>query len=275
MTSGRNDFAYVPYPERTHWCAQRQEGFTEALKLNGASCAVFETSEHSPQSIAYQQDLRTFLAALPRPCGVFAANDSVAENVIAAATAAGLKVPDEISVVGVDNAGAICERTNPTLTSIEPDFRRGGRIAALLLLTMMREGRRARLSPTRTFGPFRTVERGSTVSPFSSDPAVTAALEMIRVKSCDGLTVSRVLKTFGCSRQHASARFHKATGHTVLEEINRVRMEQIKIMLGNPNQQLKSISDFCGFKSPNSLRKFFRRETGLSMSAWRKRQVTS
>ena len=42
MTSGRNDFAYVPYPERTHWCAQRQEGFTEALKLNGASCAVFE-----------------------------------------------------------------------------------------------------------------------------------------------------------------------------------------------------------------------------------------
>lgn len=32
---------------------------------------------------------------------------------------------------------------------------------------------------------------------------------------------------------------------------------------------LKAISDFCGFENPNSLRKFFLKETGMTLSAWR------
>ena len=68
----------------------------------------------------------------------------------------------------------------------------------------------------------------------------------------------------------AEIRFRKATGKSILEAIHAVRLERTKELLRNPTIQLKSISDFCGFKHPNSLRKFFLRETGHTLSAWRR-----
>ena len=64
-------------------------------------------------------------------------------------------------------------------------------------------------------------------------------------------------------------RFRKATGHTILEEIHAIQLERVKQLLKDSRLQLKSISDFCGFSHPNSLRKFFRRETGMTLGAWR------
>ena len=66
-------------------------------------------------------------------------------------------------------------------------------------------------------------------------------------------------------------RFRQATGHSILDEIQSVRLERAKLLLLNPNQQPKSISDFCGLKSPNSLRKFFFKETGMTLTDWRKK----
>jgi methylphosphotriester-DNA--protein-cysteine methyltransferase len=37
------------------------------------------------------------------------------------------------------------------------------------------------------------------------------------------------------------------------------------------DRQIKTISDFCGFQNPNSLRKFFKRETGMTLSEWKKK----
>ena len=61
-----------------------------------------------------------------------------------------------------------------------------------------------------------------------------------------------------------------AQGLSILEEIHKVRLERAKQILLESNQQIKSISDFCGFGHPNSLRKFFLKETGMSLKAWKK-----
>ena len=53
------------------------------------------------------------------------------------------------------------------------------------------------------------------------------------------------------------------------EEIHAVQLERAKQLLRDTSVQLKEISDFCGFKNANSLRKFFLRETGMTMSDWR------
>lgn len=68
----------------------------------------------------------------------------------------------------------------------------------------------------------------------------------------------------------ADLRFTQTVGHTILDEIQSVRLERAKQLLLNSNQALEAISDFCGFKHPNSLRKFFLKETGLTLSAWKK-----
>ncbi len=67
----------------------------------------------------------------------------------------------------------------------------------------------------------------------------------------------------------ADIRFARATGRSILAEIHAVQLERAKELIGGGNMPLKTISDFCGFTNPNSLRKFFRRETGTTLSAWR------
>lgn len=77
------------------------------------------------------------------------------------------------------------------------------------------------------------------------------------------------------SRRLADIRFHQATGHSILEEIHRVQLERAKQILLESNQQIKSISYFCGFQNPNSLRKFFKHETGMTLSEWKNKNRQS
>ncbi|MBE6397823.1 MAG: helix-turn-helix domain-containing protein [Lentisphaerae bacterium] len=88
--------------------------------------------------------------------------------------------------------------------------------------------------------------------------------------ACGGLTAADVVKLFNCSRRAAEIQFRKATGKSILNVIHETRLERTKVLLTNPYQQLKSMSDFCGFKSQNSLRRFFRKQTGMTLSSWQK-----
>ena len=268
MESGATNFAFVPYPERRFWSEERERGFIAALSLNGHGCSVFPSRLSPKDSTRWQRELREFLKGLPKPCALFAANDYTAAEVLTAAQFIGVKVPDELSVIGVDDAVSICERTEPTLSSVKPDFRRGGELAALLLVARLRDGAAFRGERRRTFGPLAVIRRASTRRLAVEDAAVTAALGLIRREACSGLSAKTVLGQFPCSRRMAEMRFKKAVGHSVLEEIHAVQLERAQHLLAG-TMPLKAISDFCGFENPNSLRKFFKAQTGKTMTEWR------
>ncbi len=273
LSTGYGNFAFVHVPERKKWSELRERGFADALAINGRTCAVFRPNDASGDGIGWMKGLRGFLAALKKPCALFAANDKTAENVLAAAALEGLDTPRDIAVIGVDNFEPICEHTKPSLTSIEPDFRRGGRLAATMLLALSMSKGVWRGSRTQTFGPLRVVRRDSTRILSAPDKAVAAALDLIRREACNGLGSSRVAAMFPCSRRQADNRFRRATGRSILEEIHAVQLERAKQLLRDTSVQMKAISDFCGFTNPNSLRKFFKKETGTTLSEWRGRTL--
>ena len=272
MTTGFTNFAYVPYAESRYWSAEREHAFAAALELNGHRCTAFRHHSMRDGATGRQRALRRFLAKLRKPCAIFAANDITAADVITAARFEGIPVPDEVAVIGVDNYARICEHTIPPLTSIEPDFRRGGNLAALMLLAISRS--KGRFTGTRhsTFGPLRVVRRASTRPLATPDRSAKEALDLIAREACSGLRASTVARLFPCSRRLADMRFRRATGHSILDEIHAVQLDRAKQLLKDRNLQLKTISDFCGFMHPNSLRKFFRKETGMTLSAWRANQ---
>ena len=269
LSTGYGNFAFVHVPGRKKWSELRERGFTDALAINGRTCAVFRPGDAPGSGIDWMKGLRRFLAALEKPCALFAANDKTAESVIAAAALEGLDTPRDLAVIGVDNFEPICEHTKPSLTSIEPDFRRGGRLAATMLLALSMSKGRWRGGRTQTFGPLRVVRRDSTRILLAPDKAVAAALDLIRREACNGLEAQKVSALFPCSRRQADNRFRKATGRSILEEIHAVQLERAKQLLRDTSVQLKAISDFCGFTNPNSLRKFFRKATGTTLSEWR------
>ncbi|MBQ6136459.1 MAG: substrate-binding domain-containing protein [Kiritimatiellae bacterium] len=268
LTTGYRNFAFVPWPEPRFWSDDRMIGFRKALAINGHGFAEFQTAAKDPGSLEYQRDLRAWVSELPRPCALFAANDRLGAEVITAANFSGIGIPNELAVVSVDNRESICESTVPPLTSVVADFHNGGYLAAELL------ARRIANPGTKpehlTFGPLAVIRRASSRTMRRRDRETEAALEYIRANACSGIGSKDVLARYSCSRRMAELRFREATGRSMMEEIHSVRMNRAMLALRtNPRQDLKALADICGFSNPNSLRKLFRKKTGMSMSAWR------
>ena len=276
MNTGYRNFAFVHPSAPRFWSEERENAFARLLSLSGYAASVFRPATQpiaDQTGMIYQRELRAFLESLPRQTAIFAANDVTARQVVVAAQAIGRAVPEFFAVIGVDNAVDVCCQSEPYVSSVAPDFRRGGELAVLMLKAVLR-AKDGYVGPRkRTFGPSKVVHRTSTRVLAVTDAVVMQACQLIAREACIGLTALRVTKLFPCSRVYAEIRFRRATGKSILQAIHEVRLERAKELLENPNQIIKSISDFCGFKNPNSLRKFFQKETGLTMTEWRRRHL--
>ena len=182
LATGFRNFAYVPTLQRRYWSMTRQRSFVETIRLHGFDCLVMESPGATPEDPVWQRRVRPFLRSLPKPCAIFAATDIYASEILAAARYCGIDVPGELAVLGVDNNEAMCERSVPTLSSIEPDFARAGRLAveALLEAVALPEGRKGR---EWIYGDLRVVRRESTRPLASHDAVAAKALALIRHKA--------------------------------------------------------------------------------------------
>jgi hypothetical protein len=75
---------------------------------------------------AFQSSLAAWLEALPKPVGLLAANDSRARQVLDVCRAIGVRVPEEVAVLGIDNDEMVCQLSSPLLSSIEQGARQIG-----------------------------------------------------------------------------------------------------------------------------------------------------
>lgn len=128
--------------------------------------------------------LTRFLRSLPVPTAVFAANDEQGRRVLNASTEAGLRVPEQIAVLGVDDDILLCESTVPALSSIRKGDYRCGQIAAAMLDAVM-HGRDIP-EPHVAIAPIGVVMRGSTGYDAMSDATVARALTYIRTHAATG-----------------------------------------------------------------------------------------
>ena len=248
------------------WDRERREAFVEKVTKAGVGCSVF-ASEREQLPHVRQAALAEWVGGLPRPCGIFAANDYVGEEIVNICEQLGLSVPDDIAVLGVDNDEEICENATTTLSSIAPDFAEGGYLAAELLGKVIED---RSLKPTVIHFPVtRVVTRKSTRRIACDRRRIVEAVEMIRVRACEGLSVPDVVSFIGQPRRTAEMHFREATGRSIHEEIDEVRFAKVFELLKNPRQSLESIVDLAGFSTGVALRKAFRLRTGMSMRAWR------
>ncbi len=266
-----DDYAFVGFQLPLFWTKEREKAFCEAIKLNGRKCHVFDRTEKP--GIHRLEVLRKWLKALPKPCGILAAYDGTAEEILAACSQENIRVPEDVAVMGIDNNEEICENTKPTLSSICPDFENAGFICGELLDLQLRDPKAK--GENRTFGILGVVKRKSTTIFKHTDAKVTAAVEYIRLHATDGICVEDVVKQMGCSRRTAETRFASLTGHTIQTEIRNVRMATAFAMLRNPRQAIDGIANFCGYDSDSTLRYAFKAKTGMSMREWRRKEGIS
>ena len=251
-------YAFVKTTNRTYWSDERETCFKKlAIRYRKQFTILSADIELSER-----------LTELPKPCGILATNDSVAQKIIAAANYAEIKMPGDLQIIGINNDEFICEHTNPTLTSVHPDFEGGGYLAMSTLHRIIR-GTSAK-PRTILFGPKTLVRRASTRIFKRSDPRVTRALDFISTRFADAnLKTEIIAAAMGCSRSLADLRFRKITGHTIRDEIRLTRINEAKRLLADHSKNLSSIPALCGYLSTPTFARIFKEETSMTMREWR------
>lgn len=247
-------YAYVPTQTDEQWSREREGHFAHILGLSGHEVASYVHPRGRLSAPKRLKRLADWIVALPRPVGVFAANDNVAALVISACDHGGLSIPQDVALVGVDDNETFCETLRPTLSSIAPDMT-ATRIEILRLLESFMAGK---APPSRrvTIKPLGVVRRASTLRARRTDLAVLAACELIRRKACDGLKARDVAATFPCGRRMAEIRFRAMMGHSILDEIRAVRLARARMATTPIRTQLcDEVAALCGYSSWSSVRR--------------------
>ncbi len=253
-------FAFVHFPHGRIWSRDRAEHFREIIQMHGYDCREFK-SGNAADTQSWFGRLKEWMEGLPKPCGLFAANDEVSSHVRSICRAKGWKIPNDIAVVGVDNDEFICESAHPSLSSVLADNEQMGFLAAQMLAARLRN---ARLGATRsTVSPLMVVRRESTRPYRASNGYVAKALELIREKACEGLRARDVISVMKGSRRTVEMRFREATGHSILDEILHVRMTHAKeLLISNRTRPVKVVAQMCGYSSESTFRKVYRAHLG-------------
>lgn len=268
---GYQTLAYCGFEDEV-WCEARLRG----VRSIATPVAVFRTPWNDLREHEWQAErdlVGAWLQTLPRPVGIVACNDVRGHHVLEACRARDIAVPEEVAVIGVDNAETFCALCDPPLTSVVPDAERIGYEAAALLQRMMR-GQRA---PEKTLlvPPRGVFARQSTDSVAIQDPVVAKAARYIRENTHHPIGIEDLLARSGVSRSTLERRFRSALGRSPYDEIVRARLKRVKSLLRETDWTLNRIAEDTGFDHPEYLMVQFKRETGLTPTQWRTSQTKS
>jgi DNA-binding LacI/PurR family transcriptional regulator len=260
-------FAVVDNPSPRPWSTTRINAFLALVRNSGLPFFAFRPRRGEDRESRIRR-LGDWVARLPRHTAIYAVNDKVALPVIAAARAARLRLPQDLTLLGTDNEEDLCEASMPRLSSIQMDFERMGYLAARLLDERIRHLRETPV--VEKVGPLLVIRRDSTRGSGRHEPYVAKAVEIIRREACDGLTAIELLSRFPGSRRLFDLRFREAMGHSALDEILHVRLERVVDLLMHTEKPIGAIAALCGFGTERELNKLFRSRFDCSLRDWRK-----
>ncbi len=250
----------------------RKQGFTQKLAAWGLECSVYMVKNIPWGSLHVEWEktaLAKWLLNLRRPAAVMACSDLWARHIAYACARVGLRIPEDIALVGVDNDLALCEMITPSMTSVPLDPRRIGLVAATLLSQAIRGKAPARqlvLVP-----PLALIARHSSDILVVDDPDIAQAARFIRENAAALITVEDVLTAVHISRRKLELGFQRNFKRSPKEEIWRVHVERAKILLEQTDLKMPGVACQSGLSDAHQLSVVFRRATGHTPSAWRAR----
>ena len=246
---------------------ERCDNFVSTLRDRGFPCAVLQAPSGAWE--AQQRALVRWARGLPKPAGVMACTDQLGFWLLDACTRAGIAVPEEIAVVGVENDEALCAMSRPPMSSVALPTERIGYEAARVLDRLMR-GRR--IAQRRIeIEPLGVVARRSSDVIAVADARLASALRHIRDHACEGIGVDDVLRAAPMSRSSLERGLRKALGRSPRDELLRVRLEAARRLLAETDLKLAAVAQRSGFRHAQRLCERFRAAFGETAGAYRER----
>ncbi|WP_036665380.1 XylR family transcriptional regulator [Paludibacterium yongneupense] len=272
IEAGLERFACFSLPEdpTNRWAQEREKAFELLMRKDGMPCEIFRGVRTSAPSwdTAVKQQIE-WLQALPKPIGIVAVTDARARQLLQACLSAGITVPEQVALIGIDNDPLARTLTRIPLSSVAQGAQEMGRTAGHLLHQMLHG---ARLAGTRIIVPPAGINvQASSRHETPNHPYVMQALHFIRQYACQGIKTEQVADYVGVSRSSLETYFRRSRGHSVHNEILHFKLEAAKHILEHEEQSIADTAVRCGFTSVQYMHAVFKRELGCTPRGYQER----
>lgn len=231
--------------------------------------ALLDDQNLPPDPIS--REMEAWLRALPKPVGIFCPDMGGGGYAIRVCQSLGLRVPEDIAVIGSDDAD-VSLASHPTLTSIIPLGEMIGSTAAEVLTQIIAGKPLPQASVLSEAMDLRV--RQSTGQQRAAVCDLAGAVDQIAQHACGGLTVEQLFKaTQRVSYNTFHAHFKAATGLTPGQAIQRRQLEEARRLLSCTRLAVTTVAVKCGFGSSSDFARRFRAFEGISPSEFRQRDA--
>ena len=253
------------------WSDERCDGFRSELAESGHGSSFHE---YNLQDINHYwfyeaEKLSEWLRNLPKPIGIMACDDNQGNLLIEACHSAGIHIPSEISIIGVDNDELLCNLGSTNLSSISVDVEDGGYRTARLIERMVNDPECA--GEDIVLKPVRIVERISTAAFATKDKEIQKAVMFIYHNRHKKISVKDVVSNVALSRRLLEVRFKEVTGQSIYQYIADLKIKTFSEMLLETDEQVINIALSLGENDAKSISKRFKATYGCSPNEWRSR----
>ncbi|MGJ8642113.1 MAG: substrate-binding domain-containing protein [Luteolibacter sp.] len=268
MESGHRNFAFVGN-SRVRWVKERQAGFFEKIDSPDKPSVFFIDQPRPRKTTAHDEiaSLRLWLSTLPTPIGIMVASDQIAPLLFEACHQLSLSIPENVSVVGVDNDKPFCNLCQPRLSSIEPDHSLVGYLAASSLVALM-DGKKP-LRPVVEISSHILHRRRSSDHIAIADPAVRLALGYIREQAANSPSLDEVGRFSGLSRSVLQRRFRLHVNRTVGEILLAEKLRLAREMLTHTELSLTMVAERSGFGRQEYMNLIFKKHLKTTPAKYR------
>jgi LacI family transcriptional regulator len=273
LERGFSHFGFIGHAG-IHWSEDRREGFSKTVAAAGRACNEYRGAGKTLRRYHHRSweqeadDVAAWVRILPKPVGIMACNDFRAVQLLDACRRAGVAVPEEAAVIGVDDEDVACEMANPPLSSVVTNALHIGYEAAAMLDGLMHGRRPPR--HVRQLPPSGIITRRSTDIMAVTDPLVASAMQFIRRHACDGINVDDLLRHIPAARSVLQRRFKNTLRTTLHGAIFDERLRKVKELLARTSLSLSEIAQRTGFMHVEYLSTVFKRKTGATATEYRK-----
>jgi len=251
---------------------QRFVGFREEAERQKAVAEEIRLPHRTPRAAGPDFIMRWLSAHLLEktpPFGIMTAHDLLGITVMDACRLAGLRIPEQAAVIGVDNEEIICECAQTPLSSVDNNLYLQGYTAAQLLGQLMNGG--APPDEPVFIQPRRIAVRASSDTIAAEDPKIAKILQHMHEQMHDPeISVKSLSRRFGVSRGTLLNLFSKAGLRPPARVIKEIRLRQACYQLEHTNKAINEVAQQAGFSSTRSFCRFFRQMKAASPEEWRK-----
>lgn len=251
------------------WSRERAAGFKSQVERVGGKYHYFESENLNEDGWSNSHtQLDKWLLSLPKPVGLFACDDNFALKVSQICKITNIRIPEDISLLGVDNDDLICNLSDPPISSIVTDVEKGGYEAGRLIDRMtsgeIKEPFNIIIRPTRL------ELRKSTEKYDIANEYIAQIVHFIEDNFVSDINIEDLTKQVPLSRRNLEVKFKDEMGTSIYQFILSCRIDYFAHLLATTQRTLFDLALESGFNDCKNIARIFKKIKGCTPIEYRK-----